>query len=312
MNLTLNITTPLLIIGAALPRTATTSIAAALEQLGYRVFHATTFNVTSMKPIWIDICDADEREGGDSDAFKSAFDRFVQQLSDEGFNATLDQPSCFVYERLMQYYPNAKVLQTTRSPSSWARSMVEMSYSLDLYYWRRPFPNAWNRTVGPFGYWSKKQLGLKDNEIYPNGVPSNITNNKRYRNLERRSSVSLASCEAAYNRYQQHVEDTVPADKLVSFHPKDGWKPLCDNFLPPGQTCPEGDFPRVNSKDDGFLLDMRRAASARVNLYKIHPILSRQDWIVNTAVYIMKKRRNLISRVEALLRRIKQRCRRAW
>lgn len=76
-----NITTPLLIIGAALPRTATTSVATALVQLGYRAFHATTMS-PAMRPIWVDIVAADE--SGDHESYKIAFDRFVQQLSDEG------------------------------------------------------------------------------------------------------------------------------------------------------------------------------------------------------------------------------------
>lgn len=221
MNLTLNITTPLLIIGAALPRTATTSIASALEQLGYHVFHATTTS-NAMFPIWEDICDADV--SNDPVKYQESFGRFVQQLSDEGFNATLDQPSCFVYEQLMEYYPEAKVLQTLRNPASWAQSMVEMSYSLDFYVWKPPYNRSWNVTKGPFGYWSKQQLGFQDDEIHPNGVPN------RSNRLERKSSISLASCEAPYHRYQNKVTNTVPADKLVSFHPKQGWEPLCRHF----------------------------------------------------------------------------------
>lgn len=301
MNLTINITTPLLVIGAALPRTATTSIAAALEQLGYHVFHATTYS-NAMFPIWNDICEADEKDGNSSEAYKAAFDRFVQQLSVEGFNATLDQPSCFVYEQLMEYYPDAKVLQTLRAPESWAKSMVEMSHSLDLYYWQPPFYRSWNVTKGPFGYWSKKQLGYTDEEIHPRGVPFNSTRNNH---LERKSSVSLASCEAAYQRYENKVENTVPADKLVQFHPKQGWKPLCDNFLPPGKTCPTTDFPHVNSRNDSFLLDWRRMASAKVHLYKIHPVLSKQEWLVKSIVFIMKQRRAAVSLFQRLVRKSK-------
>lgn len=46
--------------------------------------------------------------------------------------------------------------------------------------------------------------------------------------------------------HQEHIERvkaTVPADQLLIFNPKDGWKPLCD-FL--GVPVPDGPYPRVN------------------------------------------------------------------
>ena len=285
-----NVTTPLLIIGAALPRTATTSLAAALEELGYRVWHATTWS-PAMTPIWNDISQAEEQ--GNQTAYRAAFDQFVEQLSLEGFNATLDQPSCFVYQELMEYYPDAKVLKTERSAPSWARSMIEMAFSLDLFVYQPPYNNSWNKVQGPFGYWAKKKLGFQDEEIYPKGVPFNGTNH-----LESKSSVSLASCEAAYHRYQQQVVQTVPPEKLVSYSSKQGWEPLCRHFLPAegNQKCPplHQEFPRVNSRSDGFLLDFRRTASAKVHLYRIHPILANQEWLVRSIVFTMKRRRALV------------------
>ena len=292
-----NVTTPLLIIGAALPRTATTSLVAALEQLGYRVWHATTWS-PAMTPIWNDISRAEEE--GDTEKYRESFDGFVQQLSLEGFNATLDQPSCFVYQELLQYYPNAKVLKTERSASSWAHSMVEMAFSIDLMVYQPPYNRSWNKVEGPFGYWMKKKLGFKDEEIFPKGVPFNGTNDR----LETKSSVSLASCEAAYNRHQQKVEQTVPPDQLVAYSAKEGWEPLCQHFLPPNYTCPSSihqPFPHVNSRHGGFLLDFRRRASTTVQLYKIHPWLSRQEWLVKSIIIIMKKRRGVLNFLQSSL-----------
>ncbi|CAB9528635.1 expressed unknown protein [Seminavis robusta] len=294
MNLTLNITTPLLIIGAALPRTATTSIASALERLGYKVFHFTTMT-KPFHPIWEDICDADTQQ--DKQQYDLAFGRFVQQLSDEGFNATLDQPSCFVYEQLMEIYPDAKVLQTQRDAGSWARSMVEMGYSMDMYFWQPPFTSSWNVTKGPYGYWHKKQMGYRDEEIHPHGVPKN---SNPYNKLERKSSISMASAKVAYHRYHHQVQEKVPSERLVPYHPKQGWGPLCKQFLPSNETCPEGPFPHVNTNNDGFLLDARRKFSARVHLHKIHPSLSNQKWLVNSVVFIMKRRRKAINAIRRI------------
>jgi hypothetical protein len=152
-----------------------------------------------MTPIWFDITQADREH--DPERFTASFERFVDQLSDEGFNATLDQPGCFVYEQLMEYYPDAKILNTERNPASWARSMVEMAYSLDLFVWQPPYSLRENAGKSPFGNWSKQQLGFREDEIYPLGVPFNGTNH-----LETKSSISLNSCEAAYHRYQSKVE----------------------------------------------------------------------------------------------------------
>lgn len=294
-----NITTPLLIVGAALPRTATTSLAAALEELGYRVWHATTWS-PAMTPIWNDISQAEEE--GNHEKYKESFDRFVEQLSLEGFNATLDQPSCFVYQELLEYYPNAKVLKTERSAASWAHSMVEMAFSMDLLVYQPPFNASWNKVQGPFGYWMKKKLGLQDDEIFPQGVPFDGTNR-----LESKSSVSLRSCEAAYHRYQEQVEQTIPSDQLVSYSVSQGWEPLCQHFLPAGATCPHDQpFPRANSRHDGFLLDFRRMAATKVQLYKFHPWLAKQEWLVKGVVFALKKVRALVNLVQRALRRLRK------
>lgn len=257
-----------------------------------------------MNPIWNDISQAEEQ--GDKEAYRFAFDQFVKQLSIEGFNATLDQPSCFVYQELMEYYPDAKVLKTERSPSSWSRSMVEMAFSLDPWMYKPPYNHSWNKVRGPFGYWAKKKLGLKDEEIYPDGVPFNGTNR-----LESKSSVSFASCEAAYHRYQEQVKQTVPPEKLVSYSVKEGWEPLCRNFLSPedyDEKCPlEQEFPRVNSRSDGFLLDFRRTATTKVYLYRIHPALANQEWLIRSIVGTMKRRRAFLTLLENKVIRVFQR-----
>lgn len=43
--------------------------------------------------------------------------------------------------------------------------------------------------------------------------------------------------------HNQYIKNVVPKEKLLVFHPKDGWEPLC-KFL--GKPVPEGPFPKVN------------------------------------------------------------------
>jgi hypothetical protein len=133
-----NITTPLLIIGAALPRTGTMSLMAALEDLGYKVYHGTTgFQNTKWRDLWYQLVKADMAINDDGK--RKAFYALVEELSQDGFTAILDQPGCFIYQDSMEYYPQAKVLNTKRLRDSWAKSMVEMAYNLDLLSWQPPY-----------------------------------------------------------------------------------------------------------------------------------------------------------------------------
>jgi hypothetical protein len=57
----------------------------------------------------------------------------------------------------------------------------------------------------------------------------------------------MSNTEALRRTYTDHytyVRSKVPPERLLNFHPKDGWAPLCD-FL--GKEAPKDElFPRVN------------------------------------------------------------------
>ena len=50
-----------------------------------------------------------------------------------------------------------------------------------------------------------------------------------------------------FERRNQEVIDTLPAERLLIYSPRQGWKPLC-SFL--GVPVPDVPFPRVNSRDE--------------------------------------------------------------
>jgi Sulfotransferase domain len=198
-------------------------------------------------------------------------DAYVRLLSRDGFNATLDQPSCFVYKELMDYYPDAKVLLTQRNASSWARSMVEMSHNADVILYKPPFDRHPDKIEGPSGNWSKTMQGIRRDEVHMGGIQDSDNP------LERKSSVSLATCERAYDEDQNRVKQHEPSHKLVQYSVSDGWTSLCDNFLPQGRICPSSSnepFPHTNTAETSFLLQIRREARIRTILYQIHPWLS--------------------------------------
>jgi len=272
--------TPLLIIGAALPRSGTTSTRMALERLGYRVFHATTFS-PEMSQLWKEFVKADTTK--QETQRKDLMDQFVHQLSEEGFNATLDQPSCFVIEELMNYYADAKVLNTQRESSrEWAVSMVSTAYSLDLSMWQPPFDHSPEEYRSPFGRWSKEQLGIALEDVHRDGIWVDVSNDNSVEELQL-SSVNIERVERAYDDYQEWVLNTVPKERLVQFRVTDGWEPLCNHFLPESSliSCPKDEpFPRENSKEKGFLREWIKTIQIRVRLYNIHPLLD-QHWIVH-------------------------------
>lgn len=48
-----------------------------------------------------------------------------------------------------------------------------------------------------------------------------------------------------YEVHSQNVREAIPADRLLEFHVKDGWEPLC-NFL--GVPIPDVPFPYINDR----------------------------------------------------------------
>jgi hypothetical protein len=56
-----------------------------------------------------------------------------------------------------------------------------------------------------------------------------------------------AYAKSIFERCNQDVIDSVPAENLLVYRPGDGWEPLCV-FL--GVAIPEQAYPRVNSTED--------------------------------------------------------------
>jgi hypothetical protein len=56
-----------------------------------------------------------------------------------------------------------------------------------------------------------------------------------------------AACKAAYERHNDHVRATVPAEQLVEWQPADGWGPLCAAL---GVPEPADPFPVTNTTED--------------------------------------------------------------
>ena len=100
------------VIGAGLPRTATTTQMFALERLGLGpCYHMRDLlaDLESGLPLW-------ERAAEGAPDWERVFG---------DAHSTLDWPSARYYRELMDYYPDAKVLLSVRDGADWVRSMRE-------------------------------------------------------------------------------------------------------------------------------------------------------------------------------------------
>ena len=101
------------VIGAGLPRTATTTQMFALEQLGFGpCYHMRDLlaDLETGLPLW------EAAFEGNAD-WSAIFD------GDRPIASTVDWPSAYYYRELLDYYPDAKVLLSARDADGWVSSM---------------------------------------------------------------------------------------------------------------------------------------------------------------------------------------------
>ena len=200
------------VIGAGFGRTGTLSLKFAIEALGLdKCYHMMeVMRNESHAAQWRK---AARGEAVDWDALYT------------GYRATVDWPSASFWRELRAVYPEAKVILTLRDSQQWYTSVMNT-------IWKFSSPAAGeSRTQLDEAGMERSMMG---DEIIWQGVFGG--------RMEDRDHV--IEC---YERHNQEVIDTVPADKLLVYRPGDGWEPLC-GFLQ--KTVPNTDYPKVNSTED--------------------------------------------------------------
>lgn len=110
------------LIGAGWGRTGTMSTKRALEKLlDAPCYHMEECLKKGDQQLWIDAYNG--KYGGPD--FKSIFTR----PDGATYKACVDYPACGMYTKLMEKYPDAKVLLTVRDPEKWYDSVIETIWS---------------------------------------------------------------------------------------------------------------------------------------------------------------------------------------
>jgi hypothetical protein len=230
------------LIGAGLPRTGTLSQKVALEMLGL----APCYHMVNV------LADLDLAQ-----LWRQALEG--EPSWDElfgGFEATVDWPGSFFWRELLDVYPDAKVLLSVRDSEAWERSMRETIWGIfygdvlirDLSYARSRVDPKWR------GY-----IELMEEMWRRSGL------------IDAGADTTSESMRNAMDDFNQEVQATVPAERLLVWSVSDGWEPLCE-FL--GLPIPNTPFPHLNDSRefverivDGALLSLgewRARATASV------------------------------------------------
>ena len=195
------------VIGAGFGRTGTTSLQAALQQLGYNRCHH--MKEVILSPRQVDyFYKAAKGENVDWDEVFS------------GFEAAVDWPSSAYYSQLAEYYPDAKVVLSVRAADSWYNSVSETIYSLATHV------PAWMvRLIPHVRKFRAMVFGTVWDTIFDG----------RFEDRDHAMNV--------FNKHIEQVKERIPAHRLLVHEAKEGWGPLCA-FL--DKPIPATPYPRAN------------------------------------------------------------------
>ncbi len=194
------------VIGAGFGRTGTLSLKAALEQLGYNKCHHMTEVFPDRKQLddWLDVS-----QGGAAD-WDTMF---------EGYEASVDFPSSAYWRELADHFPDAKIILTTRSFESWYASAEKTIYPVSANI------KGWLLAIPKFRKIRDMTYGTIWDRLFPKGFEDK------------------AAAAQVFETHEADVKAAFSEERLLVFHPKDGWGPLCA-FL--GKPVPDAPFPHLN------------------------------------------------------------------
>lgn len=193
------------VIGVGMWRTATYSLKLALEELiGEPCLHMSELMPTRKNPArskltkdWLKVV-----KGEAALNWPMLF---------QGYGSTTDWPALMYWQDIVDFYPDAKVLLSTRDPESWWQSISQTALQVIP---KKP-KNDWEELIA---------------ELFKHDFIS--TKPTRQQALD------------FYKAHNDLVRKNVPKDRLVEWQIGDDWTPLCQALNLPE---PDKPFPHTNS-----------------------------------------------------------------
>jgi hypothetical protein len=195
------------VIGSGLGRTGTKSMQSALNRLGFGPCHHMVEVLTRPEtmPLWVAAAKTAKTGGA----------RNWDQLF-AGYRAMVDWPGVQYWRELIAYYPDAKVLHTTRDADAWFESTQATIFNpanFERFKDDGPMADFFGAALGQvFGHTSDRAFMID-----------------------------------YFHRHEAEVKATVPAERLLIYPVGSGWEPLCEWL---GVEVPDEPFPSENSRAD--------------------------------------------------------------
>jgi len=210
-------------------RTGTLSLATALETLGFKTFHA--LNLLEDKPMWVFIERAAEATWPavvpGRQPQPRPFGRAEWNASFGRFDALTDI-ACFFAPQLIEAYPDAKVVLTTRDYDRWYASYDDRVLHSILATKYGAFVKAASYVLNHRALFAMEKVIRGYYDIGPAGTLEDAE----------------ARTRDAFHDHYARIKATVPSERLLEYQVgRDGWEPLC-KFL--NRPVPTTDSPRLN------------------------------------------------------------------
>jgi len=202
------------VVAVGLSRTATRSLQIGLTKLGMGPCYHTSSLLY------------DDGTVEDAEVWLKAYSGLPADLQSvlKKYRSTLGSPANDFYEKIMELYPNAKVILQTREPRSWAESV---DGSIGKWHWHPP-------------------LGYAIWDVLPNVKLQRKLGRSWHAKAEKKDGTHDIDPEYI-TRWNAEVLAKVPADKLLVWNAKEGYAPICE-FL--GLPTPIEPFPHKNDRQE--------------------------------------------------------------
>ena len=210
-------TVPMKVLALGVGRTGTASLRAALQILGFEgTYHMMNASVENPPDClcWMDAFAA--KYDGKGKFGREEWDSLLGHCM-----AVCDWPAIAFTKELIEAYPEAKVITTTRDVDSWHASVMK------TVNWRANDPEL--KALANVD-WS---AGL----YYP--MLRQFWDHFFYGDFENRG-------KQRFHEHYEEIRNLVPSENLLEYKVCDGWAPLCDYL---GVPVPDVPFPRSNDAE---------------------------------------------------------------